>query len=741
MKCSLCPTSLDEFSLCSVCGRAFCGRHSAEHCVVCGALTFKVSAVDRNWRDTSTIVTWLFTEGVRVGLVGFDQVPPISNVVVGDLRNREGPVPFEVILFPNKDLSNTFHSPFSERLDPYLKGKGLRALPAASRYSVLYDRESGLSTVLLNTEVLSETSVRFVLDFLKAMFDSFPIDLEESQEQISKLVFTVLKDYNARFSIPFVDFGPHTQLTFRLFQTNLNQCYTEFNAVRKVALEHDPRGAADFLQYRLNLIQSHTDWSALDYLEGALEVFYRYVEAMTLVKSLSSIISLSELASNLSSRNIEYFKTKLVNYPDIVSATSRIQTLFDNDECFKSRTSYIEGCSYALIEAAKMLQPRYVRLDEAVTLVAIAANHRNAIELGKEPPMSELGSTDDLVTLASRVFETPNVYPEVRVMAGVALAEILFGRIIAKHDFLAYRRAIPVVRDLARLIEATLDEIMAKNPETAFKNEHGILNILSLAAAARLFGDTREAHNLEKEGREFLQRHDDPALRVLVLWRDFLNSHDYDILQTIYRECQAAGYQEDVGKEPLQAIIGHISAAVYETNERDAHLKKARDLSIDYELIHDTPISEVLSQNAANISIYLVEMFQSVFDLEKSGFSDKAVRKMRACALILDQELSDIHPARSLVNKAQCICSLIERDRLNIEESLAGLLKSLGPVKAYQEFSEICKIFLSNDRVSRKLIRTLGSTLETRDPWNAVALRAAISSDEGLDQHGLLRKR
>src|SRR5260370_9183114 len=151
IKCSLCGSELQAFSICPTCGKGFCPRHGNDLCPFC-RVPRTTAVVSTERRYGSYEIVWVDAAGARVGLVGFEEVPREVPEILKSLTENRPTIPFEVIVFPDKNLSNEFRK-IVVSLTPFA-GFKMKDPPQESRFSTIYAPKRGPSTVLINRHAL-----------------------------------------------------------------------------------------------------------------------------------------------------------------------------------------------------------------------------------------------------------------------------------------------------------------------------------------------------------------------------------------------------------------------------------------------------------------------------------------------------------------------------------------------------------------------------------------------------------
>ncbi len=726
VSCSHCSSILREFRLCMKCGRSYCPRHRADSCPLCKIDTTGASAINRR-PNGGPSVTWILVQGMRIGLVDFNRVPNILSNIVRYLVKGGESLPFQIILFPNKDSSAKFAREMTEKETSHHQPGWSQ--PEGSRYTLWLDRKTGQAVALINVNSLKPDAVDFVMSFLRHLTVNTPLEFNEGAESVVPAVVVALTEYNSKFGIPFVSEDAGLIEACMSILNGLHFEYSHYAAFRQVVSDENASVAADFLQYRLNLVYGYTDWENIDYLFTAFEFLWKRLAARTIVYSVSHVPGLKEIARNQELEALSIVKTRLIQNPDIVAAMEAIEGQLDERFAFLSRESYVAACSRAFVVASRLLLPRYMRFEEIGKMMAAANAFCESIEQSTDLPVPSAGPFADLLKVLGNMLEKDNVFPEIPILAGTAAFEITRSLALSRHDFLAYQQASSIGQRLTNFTEAHLDEIRRKHPPrgedpgTSLTEIEMISPLLGVAALARLFGEVGQAETLENQARTLADKHNVLSMKVLLDWRDYLRGQDTHALQAIYRNFHSSNLVRDQRLNPLAVFVGHLACGVLDAERRNYHFEKAEDIALDFDIVVGGSVSQVISSNGASVSLHTLNIFKALFDAAESDFSENTLTRLSVAAKTLLEDASPLHIGRSIALRSLCLCALLKRDLANLRrflDQLAKFASSQGPIT---EFREICQTWMATDRVRSRLMRGLRHQIDTRDPWNEIALR------------------
>jgi hypothetical protein len=739
MKSTLCDRQIASFFICLSCGKSYCEQHQVSTCQFCKGMTSEASA-SLEVRFNSWDVNWVAVGQSRVGLVGFEEIPGICVRVVLFLKETKIATPFEVILFPTKELSEKFKSSIAR--DSPFRSFILKKVPKESRYSVIFDPTRGVRSVLLNVSAIEPNLITFLLQLvLDEAYAELSQEAGFGLQDIGDTLLGAFKEYNSRLGIPFVSWNEKTKQQLSITVNNLNTSYTFYKVLGRIISEDNLDQAETFVLKHIELIFGDVDWEVIHLLDETLSLMLRIIDALTVVVGSSVHVALRSRVNAKFQRHLEDVEKGLGEFPDTIEALKHVVSKFSNLNVFASRRSYVRASCESLLESVKLLGPHYDRMDETLDLARAERKFANRLERGEEPTDPEFGSLNEFLRLLTRIFEMSPTYPEIAIRAGSWLLNLLETLMLSQYDYLSYRSGLAVARKLSRLLEENWKEIRRKNPESPYAREDQIAEpLLGVIGAAKTYQDPTELAALQKECREIVERHRILQLKSQLDWMDFLESQDFDYLLSIYKDFQAATTENISGVSDHANFLGHLASAIIGTKNREFHLEMARDFSSDMRTFHLDPIagSRRISQtfesgpglmamsmaaHSGDLSLFFTELVAALLNLESNCDSPEKQKQLRISASILGEVISTEHPAYTFVLRTMCLCSLLERNKNTLEVDVVKLQTRSGTKPGTQDFLQLCKISASRDRVKSRLLQSLERHIDTRDPWNRIALK------------------
>jgi hypothetical protein len=382
------------------CGKGFCQKHaSCEYChrtITGGSLLVESRGI---WE-----ISWIRDREYCVGLVGFSEVPREVSDILANLRKTQPRVSFEIIVFPDKKLSNDFRAAVYP--DIALKGFKVQDPPAASRFAILYAPDTGRRSILFNSEAMKSGSTHFVLSLvLHPEYNALALRQMIGKEMIGKTCLEVLQRYNTRLGIPFVSSNRHTREWFTVAVIRLNESYTASKTVHEITTDENLSDASEYIEQQIRLILNRVDWEIIHVLDEALDLLWKIIRTQTSVASVSRHEVLKSRARLVIDSYIDQFKAKLRDRPDLIGAISLILEKFKGEDLLSSRLGYIERVSEIFNEATSLLSCEYSRLDEILELAVGVRDLDSQLQTNQPSPISRFGSVDAVSKILSAVFE------------------------------------------------------------------------------------------------------------------------------------------------------------------------------------------------------------------------------------------------------------------------------------------------------------------------------------------------
>lgn len=374
-------------------------------------------------------ISWLSLGGnLSVGISQSTHVPTQFLATRNWFLGRKTPSMLRVILFPTLPDGRLFVDSLGGKVladqSKYTKNKVAR-----SRYSLVGPTGGPEMFLLLYTKALSGDALVFLLDLFNQevnYMQAFSKDMPKGLPLTAKFA----KVYASKFGFDFVSTSRELQFTSLRGAQLFWSTYAEGKAVQKLA-SSNPSQTASFLTEKIDLLFFMIDWPMIDWFDEVLDVMGRYLVGTTFIRSVHGQGNLQDLLLRHFEKHDLETRSKLKSHPDLVKALDSISkvTIGVNEDYGK----YLSKVEATLVAAVNMLKPDYVRLDECVELTDAALQYSREIDIGMKGWTGRFGSVEDYLRTCEAVFNKEGIYPEVRVMAGVAMTHVLDSMFLRGH--------------------------------------------------------------------------------------------------------------------------------------------------------------------------------------------------------------------------------------------------------------------------------------------------------------------
>lgn len=731
MKCTYCDQPSADLNLCTDCGRSYCKTDSTNGCMVCHGNLLTVQVTSGDWEGQA--LDWLKNEETKIGLVGFDAIPPLSRSL---LKAKPQPELYKTILFPTKAASNAFAKAVNVRWGR-TELLDLIYFSESSRYYALIGDDPSRRALLFNCGALDIKSISFLTRFFDKLFATArPLD-PALTKNVAKTLYAVVGSYNLKSGISFVQSNEHLVALLNGLSQNLAQDFWEYRALNGIISKEDAEPAIDYASKKINLIFDTIHWSDVDYFDEILQLFSKYVFVASILAATASLEVVHAYATREFSRRHQECVALLGDRKDAVRALEELQKSLSDQKNFASLTTFVVSMCGYLLTAVEKLEARYLRLDEAAALTEVTTEYSQKIESGGWYSTPQFGSVEAFAGTLNRVFMMKGGYPEIRVIAGLCLLEILRTIILFRNDRGAFIEAESKQMMLVDLADSEFTRIRKINPQTMIKPLDVGQGIGILATFALMFGNQPKAKALLLTAIEYAERNDIQSLKIQLYWQKFLVTHDYDFLGKIVKI-------PDSNTENLEAyevhsnVISLLSKGLLEESGRELHFDTAEQIAFG---AADIPgkwtVSMALSLSAARILYQMSRLFRQLLIFEASGqISELRIAQTEAGVLL--QDLSTVNPARTLVFKTKAICDIWEGNILNLQNDLNKLGNFTEADSELDKFMRLVKSWTTAQTEGRKSrVRwMLDSDVDPRDIWSRLAaqyIRNEIHTDLNSD--------
>ena len=699
----LCSDSQNEFEkgqICVRCSRLFCSTDETMQCPFCGG---SLESLKVNTQSLDTVqVQWLvYKNSASLGVVGLEKLPSYVALVMKKLEafNKK----LRIVLFPSKAASVEY-----ERI--ILKKRGIpvkkEVFSAGSRYTLFFPESAEPGYVLLNIEAIEENTVFFLLELVSRMLCKAEAYRETWNTLHAQLVGTfaeVFFSYARKMAIPFVYADETTKEFISLMVRNIQNNYIECLVLRGLINERTMLDAlANYLEYKIALSLETLDYE----MRFSLVEVYQILERMLLIATLMSAISdhklLSQSLSNSFEKHNEEFTRKYSELPDLLRA---VELLFANKERieFSSYDRYVKSVVEVIQPAFSEIEARYVSLGESVVLLSLSDYYLDALENGHLAYVPRIGSVNDYFKLLEKVFNKPGIYPEVRIIAGMALRETLLAMVLMSHNQGLFSRLVECSKKFCRLVEESLPEVLKKNgPLPGFAGssityEDAAEELLAVASVARSYGDYVAEKELWNMAENVASKHDLPSIKVHLSWARFVDSQDFGTLFKIHEMINDIDFVRFPHLRNIILPIDLLVQALLYRNDVESLIGRAQDLVLEGS---DAGTTHSVYLSKSNQTLQAMFLMLDVFKwLLTSIRSKNELRKAYISSLALREILAKKDRLHIIALKTEILYKVIEQDfetAAKLYENLSVYPDPLGRIGSYlksvSRWIEICAI-------------------------------------------------
>jgi hypothetical protein len=732
--CSNCPDKFTEGQVCVKCSRLFCVKHKITSCPFCNGSLEKLS-IDIEKSD-KVVVQWLVLRDLKnLGVAQIDKLPSYTINVMNKMSS--GNRNLKIIFFPSKADSIEYEKTI-------LQKQGLtqpdRVISESSRYTIIFlATQESLTYLLLNEKAIEESTIDFLIELFTRIFakiEDYKGVLEKRDDKLIKAFGEALFSYTKKMAIPFVYADEMIRGFVRFTIQNVQLSYLECSVLREMVNEGVYiNGLADYLEYKIR-----TNLETFDYeMRFQLVEVYQTLDTMLLVATLMSSISnhepLSQLLTNLFKRDFDDFRLRYSELPDLLRA---IDLIFANKAkiTFSSYDEYIRAISELIHDAFCEIEARYVTLGEGLALLKLSEFYLDGLEDGQHVLAPHIGSIDNFVELLEGIFNREAIYPEVRIMAGMALEHVLFTWTFMDHDFSRFLKLVDCTKRFCKLVERSLPEIRKKNGAlngftgSPLTYEDGALKLLSTSKMARSFGDLVTEKELVDIAEEIAEKYDLPSIKVDLWWARFVGDQDFSYLPKIHEAARRINFGIFPYLKYTALPVDLLAQALLYEEDVESKIRYAQELVLDGS-------SETLGQSVyVTQSIQTAQALFSVFEIFKRLLMSTKCRDNLREAYYTSLALREILAKTDIINiialKTEILYKLTKQDfsaASNLCEELSRYLDPQGNIKLYKELA-LKWIGICKNEPERRYVHQKEFHYDGNDIWIQILLSFVRESME-----------
>jgi hypothetical protein len=716
--CSICPRLLDEAKICKKCGSCFCKNESCCKCPLCKGEFINVKLSQEKLHNK--IITWINSGSQSLGICDFENIPKL---VATMLSSEELDTSFKFILFPTKSSSIEFARACYKSITnkEYIGDE----VVSKSRYTIIGNLRKKTFYILINCEATKIDESQFLIKFLKKAAE-IRSKINEPQsnvirESIAKFIF----GYNKKLGIPFAKLDDETSHMVYVAECNAINSFAETRALKPVLSDNTINLVAEMLKYKISEVSLWRD-PPITYITQVYDVLQDAIRLKILASVGAENSTLKKFFDQIISDERNKVQKKYSKIPDVLSAVELIFDKFDPSP----NVSFSEHCrEIARIyeKAFEKIFPHYLRFAEVPILFSIGRDYMESLSKGVALVLPNIGTLEHFKQILKTAFNKTDNPFILRLVVGETLMGIYQDLMLMQDDISAYYQALDLVWPLTELLEESVLKTKELFGDTYENKEslgyHDVALVpLALSQFSVVFGDTESYNSLTGFAAKIAKTHNEVSTLIAILWRGFLQTHDYSKLKEIYRISSTVSdsakheYISDY-HEPITNIVRGI------IENDNSFIDKALELASSIG-ITDRPIgliSTLQGLRSGQAYCFFIELFSQMNRIKISSFGED-FRKAMKYAKIVTEYISDVDPMNTFVTKTELLDAVIN-SRENLMKNLSEkFLKQTNNSSQAKQFVDCCTKWLTTakEKRGRTFIEWPAFDFDEIDPWNRV---------------------
>lgn len=694
--CSFCPNEFNRGFVCNKCSKLHCHEHHFSSCPFCGGSLEELSV--RNEKFDHMTVQWLIVKQLeQVGVSELDHLPSYTISVSQELSSSSHLKP---ILFASKADSMKLEGIIRKRHGQAVTD--MRPVSEKSRYTILSFERTGPKYLLLNTGAIEKSDIIFLIQLLSRLAEKAKEShdiFEKHSEFLDALVKTFFS-YARKMEIPFVYADEMTAKLINVMAENIKLNYLECLVIRELADAGFINDLTEYLVYKIKLNLEAFDYEMRFQLIEVYHVLDKMLNTAILLSSISDHKPLHNYVANIFNEDLERFKVRYFELPDLLRAVDYILAS-ENRITFISYEEYVNGIREIIGGAFHEIQARYVSLGEGIALVKLSEFYLNALDNDTYVFEENIGSIHGYIKLLRKVFDKKGIYPEVRILAGLALTNTLHTWLMMDHDFSRFLELVESTKELCKLIVASLPEIMKKNGTISgfvgspISYEDAASSVLSASRMARSYGDLKIEKELFQIAEQIAVEYDLPSVKFHLWWTKFVSFQDFRYLPKIHEIVGRIDFKRFPFLENTVLSIDLLIQALIYREDITSKLAKAQDL-----ILND--VVKTTGQRAHIIqSIQHSEALYHVFEMFKclllSSKTPNMAKEAYIASLTLERILAKTDPLNAFATNTQLLYKLLISDfpeASTLHKKLSNYADPKNKIRTYLQYAknwiEVC---------------------------------------------------
>lgn len=674
MNCASCGSAVISGSVCEGCASVYCAKHPArKSCEVCDGRLLKSEFSDNRLGKTN--VSFLSLRGsAPIGMAGFDRLPKMAIAFAKFSRKKAG-LP-TTILFPTKKASYDFAEGLSPESMQWLHGALAYKPPEKSRYMVLQD-EKKQGYFLVNLASLRETEAKFLAAFVPNTIAQMAWLREREDRSILESTTKILFTYSSKFGIGFVRKDDMVFEYMRMLETNMATSYAEFLALKTTISAENLASAKEFFEHKLALNFENIQWKDINYLLEVTKVLGLYAQSLLIIASTKSWAGLNEALKRDHARQESVLRHNLRKYSDVLAAIDQLKSRLEGFDFDSGYAQTMKAIGDALASAFDKLEPRYVWLNETVGLLEIGEFYSAGMSVGREPVSPEFGSYRGFMKFLSGIWKRRDVYPEVALTAARLALDLYLERLLWNFNTDEFKEAVTILDEFEARFESDVVKIRRLNPDSAYRQEDYVNELLAFAKIARLHGLAGEETRLTKIAEGAINRHRLDDYRTTLAWGRYVRTLDPYYLGEVFRATGRLRKRNYM--EPQLAVMGEIARALFDQEHAMEHITKAEGAAVailtpsvmpgsGYEVTKTA--KELISSSATLLAVKMYGELLKCLNVEDSKAAVELLSSAKRYAVLTREELEPDDP---FLNPTYVAVALYQLSSGDFDASVATL--------------------------------------------------------------------
>ena len=644
------------------------------------------------------IVQWLIVEKLEaVGVSELDRLPPYAiNISHGVSPSSQ----LKLILLASKADSLKLEGIIRRRYGQPVTA--MRPVSEKSRYTILSFGQTGSKYLLLNVGAIEKSDITFLIrlfsrlaEKVKERHDIF----EKHGELLDSLVKTFFA-YARKMEIPFVYADKMDAKLINVMAENIQLDYLECLVLRELQEAGFISDLASYLRYKIKLTLEALDYEMRFQLVEVYHVLATMLNIAILLSSISDHKSLYQYLENVVNEDLEKFRARYFELPDLLRAVDYIMSN-KNRISFFSHDEYVTSIREIIAKAFHEIEARYVSLGEGIALVKLSEFYLDALDNDIYPRAENIGTIHDYIELLKKVFDKKGIYPEVRILAGMALTNTLLTWSMKDHDSTRFLELVDSTKRFSKLVVDSLPEIREKNGTVSgfvgspITYEDAALSVLSTSRIARTYGDLETEKELSQMAERIAIEYDLPSVKFHLWWMKFVTLQDFTYLPKIHEIVGRIDFKRfPYLKNTIRSIDLLIQALIYR-EDMESKLATAQDLILN-DILKTTgqKVHIIQSIQHSEVLYHVFEMFKHLLLFSKTPSS---LKKAYIASLALKRTLAKTDPFNAFAANTQLLYRLVKGDFANasvLHKILSDNTDPNSKIRAYLQYAkkwiEIC---------------------------------------------------